>query len=267
MTQPESKYIASDGPVNRRTAARQLRDAPAVNPLVSERLAAAQARNRLGPSLVDQVRVGSAPARRAALPALAIVGAIAATVAAVVLFLGWLQASLLLAIAGLGGIVVGLGLAWKAQRQQDAAASPVHIAATLLDDSALQALDRTLEQLGPELPEAVVERLTSLKDLIVRIARLGNQAGIDENFTMEDRLYVNECVRRYLPDTLQGYLQVPREQRTSTALEGGRSAADLLASQLDLLRAELADREARLARSAAEGLVKQQRFLQAKARR
>ena len=101
----------------------------------------------------------------------------------------------------------------------------------------------------------------------MRIARLGNQAGADENFTMEARPYVNECVRRYLPDTLPGYLQVPREQRTSTALEGGRSAADLLASQLDLLRAELADREARLARTAAEGLGKQQRFLQAKARR
>jgi hypothetical protein len=267
MTQPEPKYIASDGPVNRRTASRKLRDAPAVNPLVSERLAAAQARNRLGPSLAEQVRAGSAPARRAALPALAIVGAIAATVAAVVLFLGWLQSSLLLALAGLAGVVIGLGLAWHAQRRQDAAAAPAHIAATLLDDSALQALDHALEQLGPELPEAVVERLTALKELIVRMARLGNQAGIDENFTMEDRLYVNECVRRYLPDTLQSYLKVPREQRASTALEGGRNAVDMLLGQLELLRVELAEREERLARTAAEGLVKQQRFLQAKARR
>ncbi len=267
MTQPEPKYIASDGPVNRRTASRKLREAPALNPLAGARLAAAQARNRLGPALVDQVRAGSAPARRAALPALAIVGAIAATVAAVVLFLGWLQSSLLLGLGGLAGVVIGLGLAWQAQRRQDAAASPVHIPAALIGDSALQALDQVLEQLGPELPEAVVERLTALKDLIVRIARLGNQAGIDENFTMEDRLYVNECVRRYLPDTLQSYLQVPREQRSSTALEGGRNASDMLLSQLELLRVELADRESRLARNAAEGLVKQQRFLQAKVRR
>lgn len=267
MTHPERKYVASDEPVNRRTASRQLREAAPVNPVVNERLAAARARNRLGPSLRDQVRGAGAPARRGSLPALAIVGATTATVAAVGLFLGWLQSSLALALGGLAGLLAGMGLAWHARRQHDAADPAAHVPLALLDDSALQALDHALDQLGPELPDAAVERLTALKDLIVRIARQANASGLDEHFAMDDRLYVTECVRRYLPDTLQSYLKVPRDRRSSTVLEGGGSAADLLLGQLELLRAELAEREARLARSAADALLRQQRFLQAKARR
>lgn len=266
MTQPDPKYVASDGPVNRRTASRQLREQSAVNPVVSERLAAARARNRMGLSLVEQVRANSAPQRPSSLPPLAILGATTGTVAAVALFLGWLQSSLALALCGLAGLAAGLALAWFSHRQRDTGVAPSP-APPLLDDSALQSLDNALARLGAELPDAVVERLTGLKELIVRIARHARHASVDENFTMEDRLYVTECVRRYLPDTLQAYLQVPTEQRSATVLEGGRSAADLLLSQLELLRSELAERESRLAKNSAEGLLKQQRFLQAKARR
>jgi len=117
--------------------------------------------------------------------------------------------------------------------------------------------------MAPEVPEPIAVQLTSLKKLIVRIARHANTAVVDENFTMDDRLYLTECVRRYLPDTLQSYLAVPREQRDAAMLEG-QSAAQLLSGQLDLLRAELEKRETGMGRSAAELLLRQQRFLQAK---
>lgn len=108
-----------------------------------------------------------------------------------------------------------------------------------------------------------MQPLAEFKQLVARIARHPQSASTDEFFTVEDRLYVVECVRRYLPDSLQSYLAVPRSQR-AVALADGGSAESLLASQLDLLRSELEQREAKLARSAAEQLVRQQRFLQSK---
>jgi hypothetical protein len=135
----------------------------------------------------------------------------------------------------------------------------------LIDASSLETLDRALERMAPEVPEQTATQLVALKQLIVRIAAHGS-ASMDETFTLEDRLYLNECVRRYLPDTLESYLKVPKAQRESGILDGERSAAALLSSQLHLLHAELEKREAKLARNAAHQLLQQQRFLESKAK-
>jgi hypothetical protein len=263
MTQPDPKYVASSRPVNRRTAGRQPLPPQPVNPVVQERLAAAKARSRLGPPLAEQVRLAGAAAARVPLHPLAAVGGIVATASTVGLFVAWLQASALFAAAGGAGLLAGLALGWRSRRPPPAVAFPP--SAPLFDDACLQALDRALELLAPEVPDAIAAQLTGLKQLIVRIARQGS-AAVDENFTMDDRLYMNECVRRYLPDTLQSYLAVPREQRSVPMLEG-QSAVQLLESQLGLLHTELEKREARMARSAAEQMLKQQRFLKSKAGR
>lgn len=262
MTQPDPKYVASDRPVNRRTAGRQPLPPQPVSPVVQERLAAAKARSRLGPPLAEQVRLAGAAAARVPLDPVAVIGGFVAAASTVGLFVAWLQASPLFAAAGGAGLLAGLVLAWHSRRPPPAASTP---SAPFFDDACLQALDRALELLAPEVPDAIAARLTALKQLIVRIARQGS-AMVDENFTMDDRLYMNECVRRYLPDTLQSYLAVPREQRSVPMLEG-QSAIELLESQLGLLRVELEKREARMARSAAEQMLKQQRFLKAKAER
>ena len=90
-------------------------------------------------------------------------------------------------------------------------------------------------------------------------------AAVDEHFRPEDRLYVNECLRRYLPDSLQAYLAVPAGQR-ALPLADGQTAQDLLLGQLTPLHQELLDREAKLAGQASAALLRQQRVRTAKAR-
>jgi len=267
MTQrPDRNYVTASAPVNRRTAGAQAPAAQPVNPVVQERLAATRARTRLGPALVEQVRTGPAKAQHTPLRAITVVGAVVAAASGVALFLAWLQASVPMGAAGAAGLLAGLVMAQRGMRAHPGAVGQAAPAMPLFDEACLQALDRALTQLAPEVPEGVATQLTTLKQVIVRIARQGGAVTADENFTVDDRLYLGECVRRYLPDTLQSYLAVPRTQRDAPMLDG-RSAAQLLASQLDLLLTEMQKREAAMARSAADQLVRQQRFLQSKAGR
>ena len=94
-----------------------------------------------------------------------------------------------------------------------------------------------------------------------------DSAPLDGEFTLDDRLYVIESLRRYIPDTLSAYLQVPAAQRTLPGAGDSPSANDLLQSQLALLQSGLAQRAQRLSASAVEAMRRQQRFLQAKATR
>jgi len=264
MTQPDpSKYVASSGPVNRRTTGRRdpLPTAP-VNPVVQERLAAAKARHRLGPPLAEQLLVRPAVARPPIKP-LAVAGAILSAASATGLFLAWLQLSWLLASAAAVGLLAGVLLVVRNSRSDGAAPSEAPPPAQLFDEAQLQAIDRTLDRLAPELPDGVATELVEFKHLVVRIGRHPGAAVINENFTLEDRMYVRECITRYLPDSLEGYIAVPARDR-GTTLADGQSAESLLAGQLAMLRSELERREARMAIAAAEPLLKQQRFLKAK---
>lgn len=261
MTQRDPKFVVGGKPVNRRTAARQgLAAAPQPNPVAQERLLAARARTQLGAPLAEQLRAAAVPRQRR-LSRAAAVGGMSGAAGATALFLGWLQSSTLLLGTGLAGVAGGLALGWMFRRRPHDAA--VQAASPLLAQESVDALDRALETLAPELPPALAQELAQFKQLVVRIARHPAAGGTDEHFTLEDRMYVNECVRRYLPDSLQSYMAVPRAQR-AMALAEGQSPQSLLEAQLVLLRGELERREALLARSASEKLLQQQRFLKSK---
>ena len=109
--------------------------------------------------------------------------------------------------------------------------------------------------------------LVSLKAAAVRVALALGGAPVDGDFTLDDRMYVIESLRRYIPDTLGAYLQVPAAQRPVPGAGEGPSANDLLQGQLALLQSELEQHEQRLHGSAVEALRRQQRFLQSKATR
>jgi hypothetical protein len=260
LNERESKFVVAGKPVNRRTALRQAAQAPvAVSPVAQARLRTSQARNRLGAALAEQLRApaAQAPAR---VPRKAIAGGVLATGGAVGLFLGWLQASMLAGGVGLAALLGGLWLA----RPRPAAGPTVPTAGVpLLDAESIATFDRALEAVAAEVPAGVVQHLVEVKALVVRLARHPAAARVDEFFVLEDRMYVNECVRRYLPDSLQSYLSVPANQR-GTPVAGGETPEALLLSQLALLKGELKSREAKLARSAAEALLRQERFLQSK---
>jgi DNA-directed RNA polymerase specialized sigma54-like protein len=73
-------------------------------------------------------------------------------------------------------------------------------------------------------------------------------------------------LQRYLPDSLESYLRVPSQARLSQAVQGEQTALDLLLDQLQLLHKEINHREQGLTKNAAEQLMRQQRFLEAKSR-
>lgn len=256
MTDRDPKYLVGRRPVNRRTAGAAA-VAPKVAPVAVQRARVAQTRSRLGAPLAEQLR--SPAAARAPLGKTAVGGGILGACGALGLFLAWLHASPLIAVAGAGGLAGGLLLA-RGRRRGPQLGAP---ALPLFDPEAVGAFDQSVQQLATELPAEVVQSLVAFKQLVLRMAR--HPGAVDEHFHVEDRLYANECLRRYLPDSLQAYLGVPREQR-GAPLADGQSPQDMLLQQLALLHAEMEKREAALARGATEALLRQQRFLAAKKR-
>lgn len=274
-SQPQSsqRFASSSGPVNRRTVRQPLEVSPPPQAHASlrQRMAQVQARHRLGQPLSQRLAVGGSNRLRGATPAASVGAAGALALGGVGLLLAGLQASWLLGAAsvGLTGLAVGL---WMVARRQSAATSLAEQPLLpLFDATALAKLDEVLHHLASEMTEAQLAPLRSLADTLERMAPLMRRVGVNEQFTQEDHFYVTECVRRYLPDTLQAYLQVPRHSRSQPApasLDAGSgpapSADELLATQLALLQTELSRREKALTSASTEALQKQQRFLKAK---
>ena len=271
--QPSQRFASSSGPVNRRTVRQPLEAAPPPQAHASlrQRMAQVQARHRLGQPLSQRLAVGGSNRLRGATPAASVGAAGALALGGVGLLLAGLQASWLLGAAsvGLTGLAAGL---WMVARRQSAATSLAEQPPLpLFDATALAKLDEVLHHLASEMTEAQLAPLRSLADTLERMAPLMRRVGVNELFTQEDHFYVTECVRRYLPDTLQAYLQVPRHSRSQPApasLDAGSgpapSADELLATQLALLQTELGRREKALTSASTEALQKQQRFLKAK---
>ena len=275
MTQPrpDPRYASASGPINRRTAARQKPLAPpAVHAAVQQRLINTHARQLLGAPLhrqLGQLPLRSGP-RRPASRRHAVLG-LAPMAALVGVWLAWPPStSAALAAGGLliAGGLAAAGWAWyaghRARRTQAASAAP---ASPVFDLQALMHLDTVLEELAPLAPAATLAQLGELKATLVRVAPLLVTTPVSEHFTLDDRHYMAETVRRYLPDSLQGWLLVPAHLR-DTPGDGdgdeGLSAQALLDRQLTLLQAELHRREQKLGCGAAEQLRRQQRFLDAK---
>ena len=271
--QPSQRFASSSGPVNRRTVRQPLEVSPPPQAHASlrQRMAQVQARHRLGQPLSQRLAVGGSNRLRGATPAASVGAAGALALGGVGLLLAGLQASWLLGAAsvGLTGLAAGL---WMVARRQSAATSLAEQPLLpLFDATALVKLDEVLHHLASEMTETQLAPLRSLADTLERMAPLMRRVGVNEQFTQEDHFYVTECVRRYLPDTLQAYLQVPRHSRSQPApasLDAGSgpapSADELLATQLALLQTELGRREKALTSASTEALQKQQRFLKAK---
>lgn len=268
---PDPRYASAQGPVNRRTA---LRDAPAAapppeHPRVRQQLLDAQARQRLGAPLARQLDQQSAAHRGApptgvqhAVLALAPLAGLAGA------WIAWQQASALGLAAGaalLLGSAAGTLWALRSRRRQRAR-GPAGAMPTgpVFDPLALARLDQVLELLAPQVPADTLTRLAGIKSTFVRMAPLLGSAVPNEHFTVDDRLYIAECLRRYLPDSLQGWLQVPSHLREVPGDGAAPSAQALLDQQLDLLQEALHQRERKLGQAATEQLQQQQRFLKAK---
>ena len=260
--QPDPKYASAARPVNRRTAPREAREPQPAPARVQQQVQSNRARQLLGAPLARQIGQQSARRGGTSMGAHHPVLALAPLAALAGGWMAWqhtdaaaLAAGGALLIGGAAALVWALRARRRAQPTADAApAGPV------FDPQALARLDQAMELLAPDLPADTLVRLAGIKSTLVRMAPLLATGQATEHFTVDDRLYIAECVRRYLPDSLQGWLQVPAHLRTA----GNPSPQALLDDQLDLLQAELQRREQKLGRGAAEQLLQQQRFLKAK---
>ncbi|NDY92749.1 hypothetical protein [Ideonella livida] len=263
----DGRYVVGPAPVNRRTSPQAWREAApaaaAVPPAQARRLLARQS---LGLPLAETLPATAATPGTHRLPGPVLAAAVGTVALGVLTPL--LPAGLPTVLAA-GGAALSAALAgWQLHRaaQQRAAAQPAATGwQTLrLDTTTLHSLDALLTEVVAALLEegdaAAAEPLRELKHQLA--AALGRPAP-----STEDALFLGQCVRRYLPDSLQAYLQVPAARRGQPLAPGGESARALLASQLASLSAQLAAIEARAGAQAGEALLRQQAFLQAKARR
>ena len=266
---------ASQGPVNSRLVAPQAVPEDDTPPVVRARLEATHARLRLGVPLSERL----APEQRNSgntepLSVRQVVSVVGASVSGVGLTLGLIQSAVVV-IGASAVLLCGFGaaayLGGKARRK--VSASAVTTFTRLIDGKDIALLDGAMEKLVATAPQETVDRLTGLKDQISRSLALVGQSEVREVREVaqsnpvaldEDTLFLRECVRRYLPDSISGFLRVPLKARTTLQMENGKTAQDLLHDQFDMLKNQLQAKEERLTQMAGESLMQQQRFLAAK---
>jgi len=191
-----------------------------------------------------------------------VAGALLGGSAAVGAFLAGLEGALVLSAGLLVLAAGGAGWAWKAGGRA-AAVQPV---TPVLDmDAALQ-LDALLAHRAEELPAAALDALRAVATTLQRMLPRLQAGPPGPPWRMDDTMFLTQLLRRYLPDSLQHFLQVPVAQRTQPLIAGGRTPADELLQQLRTLQAELQACEQRLAEAAADGLALQGAFLQSRRR-
>lgn len=266
--QPDSRRVHASAPVNQRTAPREAPRPAPVHASLQARAQKARQRQLLGPPLGELLarRGPAAGAPRAPLHPGAIAAAVCAVAAASALVL--LRSGAGLALAAALAALGGAGWLWQHRSRRPAdGAMPPPAGPPPFEPDALRRIDEAFEASAAAVAEPALAALVSLKAAAVRMALALNSAPADGDFTVDDRLYVIECLRRYIPDTLGAYLQVPAAQRAVPGAGATPSADDLLREQLALLQSGLEQREQRLHGSAVEALRRQQRFLQSKATR
>ena len=274
MRDPEkndSRRAYASAPVNSRTAPKTTPRPQTPPPSLLMRTKQARQRQVLSPPLSELLACsasgGVTRQHRTLHPAL--IGAAVCAVAAV--------SALMLIRSGAGLALAGAlmalsGACWLWQRRIMRAArqalrlhAPPSASASPFDEQTLRRIDQAFEAAAAAVSEPALERLIALKASAARVALAVHRTEVDGDFTVEHRLYVIEAIRRYIPDTLSAYLQVPPAQRALPGAQAGPSADQLLLAQLTLLQSELEQRERLLHAGSVEPLLRQQRFLQAKA--
>lgn len=270
----DSRHAYANAPVNQRTTPREARKPPPLPEAVRMRAQKNRQRHLLGSPLSELLkpRISIAPTpnpRQHQRLHPGLIGAMVLGVAAISAFI---------LLRSHGGMAWGSGLAmlgsacwwWqrKSQRATPTSASTHSSFLFYLEDETLHRIDQALNATAIVVNEPTLTGLISLKTAVSRIALRLDSAEINSNngeFTQEDRFYVIESVRRYIPDTLNAYLQIPPSQRAIPSAQNGPSADQILLNQLALLQSELEQREQRLHAGSVEALLREQRFLQAKA--
>jgi hypothetical protein len=266
MKSNDPKFITSSVPVNSRTTRAQKKEQK-LTPQLQKRRLQTQHQHRFGLSLVEQIHLRKHKSNNLRTTKLAAYS-ITFAIAGVCLVLGAIRSSgLLIALGSCGLVATSIMLARQtrnANNTQQAHNLASTNSAALFDLESLEKFDQALNLMSVEVSEEIAVQLLDFKQQILRLSHIYASTSINEHFTQEDKLYVVEAVRRYLPDSLQAYLRIPAEQRNQILPQQGHSARQLLSHQIELIANELGKREAKLKQNAAVELIKQQHFLESK---
>ena len=133
-------------------------------------------------------------------------------------------------------------------------------------DTLVAHLDGLLANARDRLPEVAIASLrgirATLDDLLPRLAALEYSSAM----SVEDAFEVQETLRRYLPELLDGYLRLPPSFATGQPLDDGRTAAQTLCDQLHLFDESLRQIAREAYEGDAEALVASGRTLERKFR-
>jgi hypothetical protein len=131
-------------------------------------------------------------------------------------------------------------------------------------ETLVQQLQTLVEQVSKRIPDAALASLhgiqATLADLLPRLRALEVSGAL----SVESAFIVEETLQRYLPDMLGGYLKLPSGFAQTRPLEDGRTAAQVLVEQLQLLDESLKQIAQEAFAGDAEALVNSGRFLQRK---
>jgi hypothetical protein len=265
MKSNDPKYITSSAPINSRTTPSPKKE-PQLSPELHKRRLQTQLKHRIGMPLTEQAHRSKHPSINRKKNSL-ILTSICFALAIVSLILGTILSSMFLIASGVVCMVLALTFFYhqtKKGKQEQNVLNFSNEAVPLFDLASLEKFDNALNLVALEVSEDIVVQLIDIKQQIVKLHQLYSKESLNEHFTQEDKMYVIEAVRRYLPDSLQAYLRIPHEQRNQILPQNQYSSRQMLSHQLELIANELGKREAKLKTNAAVDLIKQQHFLESK---
>ncbi len=160
-------------------------------------------------------------------------------------------------IAGIVAAVVAIGAAGGAvatarRRRTPAPAPPRPDLGGSLHDLA--------ERVRPDVPSAVVARVSRIADLVDEIEPRLDAMGLAD----VDAHSVTRTATTYVPEALEAYMRLPRSFADTRKIQGSKTALAVLCDQLDLLGAKMDDVYDAVHRRDAQALIAHGQFLQAR---
>ena len=132
------------------------------------------------------------------------------------------------------------------------------------DEDAIRELDENMRETAPLLSDETRATLAEIKETLAEVLRLLRDAEASPAVALADRCFVQESVRRYLPDACRHYMALARAA-SGPAWEEARAAAELsLRRQLDALHSRLAQILSAAIATRAETLRQHETFLAGK---
>lgn len=163
--------------------------------------------------------------------------------------------------SGWGFIVAGLylvGFFGMPARAAETALGPERFN----EDNLVEALENTLKEIGPKLPEPARAQLVSIKQTVEGLVPALKSLEQESQLDLHSRVTVMSTITRYLPETLSAYLKLPPAFARVHHGSSGKNAQTLLTEQLTALNTQLQKVAENAYAHDVERLIVNGRFLQ-----